>query len=87
MMKKGVYIVNCARGNAIDEEALLAGLNSGQVGGAGLDVFSEEPPKDLELVKHPRVSCSPHIGASTIEAQERVGIEIAQRVVEYIKTL
>jgi D-3-phosphoglycerate dehydrogenase len=87
MMKKGVYIVNCARGNAIDEKALLAGLNSGQVGGAGLDVYSEEPPKDLELVKHPRVSCSPHIGASTIEAQERVGIEIANRVVEHIKSL
>jgi len=86
-MKRGVYIVNCARGTAIDEKALLAGLNSGQVGGAGLDVYSEEPPTNLELVKHPRVSCTPHIGASTLEAQERVGVEIAQRIVEHIKTI
>ncbi|MFH1212740.1 MAG: D-2-hydroxyacid dehydrogenase [Candidatus Neomarinimicrobiota bacterium] len=87
MMKRGVLIVNCARGNAIDEKALLDGLNSGQVGGAGLDVYSEEPPKNLELVRHPRVSCTPHIGANTIEAQQRVGVEIAQRIVDFIKTL
>ncbi|MCK9560938.1 MAG: D-2-hydroxyacid dehydrogenase [Candidatus Marinimicrobia bacterium] len=87
MMKRGVYIVNCARGTAIDEKALLAGLNSGQVGGAGLDVYSEEPPTNLELLKHPRISCTPHIGASTLEAQERVGVEIAQRIVEHLKSL
>ncbi len=87
MMKRGVYIINCARGNAIDEKALLAGLNSGQVGGAGLDVFAAEPPQNMELLHHARVSSTPHIGASTLEAQERVGAEIAHRIVEYIGTL
>ncbi len=80
-MKPGVYIINCARGNVVDEKALVDGLNSGQVGGAGLDVFAEEPTTNLELVRHPRVSCTPHTGASTIEAQERVGIEIAEKIV------
>jgi D-3-phosphoglycerate dehydrogenase len=84
MMKKGVIIVNCARGGVVDERALLEGLRSGQVGGAGLDVFSEEPPNDTlkELINHPRVSLSPHIGGSTVEAQERVGSEIAVKVVK-----
>ncbi|HQE96479.1 MAG TPA: NAD(P)-dependent oxidoreductase, partial [Candidatus Marinimicrobia bacterium] len=62
-------------------------LNSGQVGGAGLDVFAAEPPQNLELLHHARVSSTPHIGASTLEAQERVGAEIAHRIVEYIGTL
>ncbi len=82
MMKRGVYIVNCARGSVIDEKALIAGLNSGQVGGAGLDVFTEEPPTNLELLKHLRVSCTPHLGASTLEAQARIGVDIAHKVIE-----
>jgi D-3-phosphoglycerate dehydrogenase len=84
MMKKGVIIINCARGGVIDETALLDALESGKVGGAALDVFVNEPPTDAQkaLLSHPRVSVSPHIGGSTIEAQERVGIEIAQRVVK-----
>lgn len=81
LMKPGVFIINCARGNVVDEKALLAGLNSGKIGGVGLDVYATEPPSDLELIRHPRVSCTPHTGASTIEAQERVGIEIAQKIV------
>jgi D-3-phosphoglycerate dehydrogenase len=82
-MKKGVLIVNCARGGVIDESALLNALNSGIVAGAGLDVFEDEPPteKQKALISHPRVSVSPHIGGSTVEAQDRVGIEIAHKVV------
>jgi len=81
MMKPGVFIINCARGNVVDENALLDGLKSGKIGGAGLDVYAEEPTQNLELVRHPRVSVTPHTGASTIEAQERVGIEIATKIV------
>lgn len=84
MMKKGVVLINCARGGVIDEQALLAGLNSGKVGAAGLDVFSNEPPTEVQqaLISHPRVSVSPHIGGSTVEAQERVGAEIALKVLK-----
>jgi D-3-phosphoglycerate dehydrogenase len=84
MMKKGVVIVNCARGGVIDQKALLDALNSGKVAGAALDVFEHEPPTEAEaaLINHPRVSVSPHIGGSTIEAQERVGAEIAIKVVK-----
>lgn len=84
MMKKGVIIVNCARGGVIDEVALLEALESGKVGGVALDVFMNEPPTEAQqaLIKHPKVSVSPHVGGSTIEGQERVGIEIAQRVVK-----
>ena len=81
MMKPGVFIINCARGNVVDEKALLKGLKSGKIGGAGLDVYAEEPTQNLELVRHPRVSVTPHTGASTIEAQERVGVEIATKIV------
>ena len=83
-MKRGVIIVNCSRGGVVDQEALLDALNSGHVGGAALDVFSHEPPTAAEeaLFHHPRVSLSPHIGGSTVEAQERVGIEIALKVVK-----
>jgi D-3-phosphoglycerate dehydrogenase / 2-oxoglutarate reductase len=82
MMKKGVVIVNCARGGVVDQQALLEALESGKVAGAALDVFEHEPPTDAEkaLMNHPRVSVSPHIGGSTIEAQERVGAEIAIKV-------
>lgn len=84
MMKTGVIIVNCARGGVVDEAALLEGLNSGKIGGVGLDVYTEEPPTDAlkALINHPRVSVTPHIGGSTVEAQQRVGTEIALRVVK-----
>lgn len=79
-MKKGVLIINCARGGVIDEEALLESLEAGHVGGAGLDVFAEEPPKDLRLVQHKRVVATPHLGAQTREAQERISKETAEMV-------
>jgi D-3-phosphoglycerate dehydrogenase / 2-oxoglutarate reductase len=82
MMKKGVVIINCARGGVVDEAALLEGLNSGKIAAAGLDVFATEPPTEAQkaLINHPRVSVSPHIGGSTVEAQERVGAEIALKI-------
>ncbi len=75
-MKDGVVIINTSRGGNIDEAALLAGLNSGKVRAAGLDVWTEEPTKNVELSQHPAVSALPHIGASTGEAQKRIGTEI-----------
>lgn len=81
-MKDGVYIINCARGNVIDEDALLNALNSGKLSGAGLDVFSEEPSKNLKLINHEKVSVTPHIGASTKEAQKRIGQEIISIIKE-----
>lgn len=74
-MKDGVYIINCARGGVVCEEGLLEALNSGKVAGAGIDVFEEEPTKNETLVNHPNVSVTPHIGASTVEAQQRIGVE------------
>uniref|UniRef100_A0A672YKA9 phosphoglycerate dehydrogenase n=1 Tax=Sphaeramia orbicularis TaxID=375764 RepID=A0A672YKA9_9TELE len=82
--KKGVKVVNCARGGIIDEAALLRALESGQCGGAGLDVFIEEPPKDRSLVNHPNVVSCPHLGASTKEAQARCGQDIAQQIVDMV---
>ena len=83
--KKGVCVINCARGGIIDEDDLLAALTSGQCGGAGLDVFVEEPPKNTSLVQHPNVVCTPHLGASTKEAQLRVAKEIAEQFVDAAK--
>lgn len=86
-MKKGVVIINCARGGVVSEKDLLTALNNGIVRYAGIDVFENEPTTEAqqELINHPRVSVTPHIGASTDEAQDRVGIEIATRVVEVLK--
>jgi len=75
-MKDGVCIINTSRGTNVDEDALLEALNSGKVRAAGLDVFAEEPAKNHALYCHPMVSCTPHIGAATQEAQKRIGTEI-----------
>lgn len=80
MMKDGVYLINCARGGVVDEIALLEALNSGKVAGAGIDVFESEPKPNMDLVNHERVSVTPHVGAATVEAQERIGEEIVEIV-------
>ena len=83
-MKDGVVIINTSRGTNIDENDLLEALNSGKVRGAGLDVYVEEPTKNQELINHPCVSCTPHIGAATKEAQKRIGAEIVD-IIEAFK--
>jgi len=83
-MKDGVYLINCARGSVVDEAALLEALNSGKLAGAGIDVYPEEPPQNLELISHERVSVTPHIGAATKEAQKRIGQEIVSIIKEDI---
>ena len=85
-MKRGVYFVNCSRGGIVVEADLLAALQSGQVAGAGVDVYDEEPPADLALVRHPSVVATPHIGASTAEAQVVVAVMIAEQVGSYLTT-
>ena len=81
-MKDGVILVNTARGGTIDEDALLEALESGKVGGAGLDVFDNEPTPRADLLNHPRISVSPHIGASTQEAQRNIGLELAEKLID-----
>ena len=77
-MKDGVVIVNTSRGSNVDEDALLAALESGKVRAAGLDVYADEPASNVALYSHPMVSCTPHIGAATVEAQKRIGQEIVE---------
>lgn len=84
-MKKGVGIVNCSRGGTIDEPALIEALDSGQVAFAGLDVFDNEPTPLPALLSHPKISLTPHIGASTNEAQERIGAELANLIIDHFK--
>lgn len=86
LMKNGVRIINCARGGIIDEEALTEAIKSGKVAGAALDVFDQEPPQpDNPLLMLDQVICTPHLGASTAEAQENVAIAVAQQMVDYLK--
>jgi len=84
-MKKGVRIINCARGELVEDAALAAALKSGQVAGAALDVFTLEPPKDSPFIGLDNVILTPHIAGSTAEAQEAVGIQIARQVRDYLK--
>jgi len=86
-MKKGVRIINCARGGIINEDALYEALTNGKVAGAALDVFAEEPPTDWKLVKLDNVIASPHVGAATKEAQARVGAEVAAKLIEFAKNM
>ena len=84
-MKRGVGIVNCSRGGTLDEEALIVALNIGQVAFAGLDVFVNEPTPSTAILQHPKISLTPHIGAATNEAQERIGEELAQLIIAHFK--
>lgn len=83
-MKDGVRLINVARGGIIDEAALAAAVASGKVAGAAIDVFTAEPPKDSALIGDPRIIVTPHLGASTAEAQERVAIDVAEQIVEVL---
>jgi D-3-phosphoglycerate dehydrogenase / 2-oxoglutarate reductase len=85
-MKKGVFLVNCARGGIVVEKDLIAALDDGTVRGAGVDVFDKEPPEDWALARHPRVIASPHLGATTEEAQVNVSVMIARQIGDYLTT-
>ena len=84
-MKDGVILINCARGGVVDESALASALDNGKVAYAGIDVFDKEPPVDMTILKKKNVSLSPHIGGSTKEAQERIGIELAEKIISFFK--
>jgi D-3-phosphoglycerate dehydrogenase len=83
-MKKGVFLINCARGGIVVEKDLIAALDNGTVKGAGVDVFEKEPPEEWSLAKHPKVIATPHIGASTGEAQVNVSVMIARQIGAYL---
>ena len=86
MMKDNVGIVNCARGGVIDEVALIDALDSEKVLFAGLDVFESEPSPEIKILMHPKISLTPHIGAATLEAQDRIGTELAEQIISLLKT-
>ena len=85
MMKKGAAIVNCARGGVVDEQALIAALDQQHISFAGLDVFNNEPVPAKNILNHPKISLTPHIGAATNEAQERIGVELASLIIQFFK--
>ena len=85
IMKEGVGIVNCARGGAIDEVALVKALDNGKVLFAGLDVFENEPTPEVPILMNSKISLSPHIGAATLEAQDRIGTELAKQIITLLK--
>ncbi|HAL83186.1 MAG TPA: 3-phosphoglycerate dehydrogenase [Mucilaginibacter sp.] len=84
-MKKGAGVVNCSRGGLIDEEALITALDSGKISFAALDVFENEPSPRVDILTHPKISLTPHIGAATNEAQERIGLELANLIIDHFK--
>ena len=84
-MKQGLLLVNTARGGIVEEEALLRALQSGKVGGAGLDVFGNEPTPNRVLITHPRVVATPHIAALTREAQQRAGLQIVEQLIDWVR--
>jgi D-3-phosphoglycerate dehydrogenase len=85
-MKDHVGIINCSRGGVVDEVALIAALNSGKVLFAGLDVFESEPVPEITILMHPKISLTPHIGAATLEAQDRIGTELAEQIISILKS-
>ena len=82
-MKKGSSIINASRGGIIDEQELIKNLNSGKIKFAGLDTFENEPQPNVSILMHPKVSLSPHIGAATFEAQERIGEELVKQISDF----
>jgi D-3-phosphoglycerate dehydrogenase len=84
-MKDGVYLVNASRGGIIDENDLIEALNSGKVAGASIDVFLNEPTPNIALLQHARAITTPHIGAATLEAQDRIGVELAEQIQSILK--
>ena len=85
LMKQGVYFVNNARGALVCEHDLIEALDNGKIEAVAMDVYETEPKVNLELVNHPMVSPTPHIGASTVEAQDRISKEIVEMLVEYFQ--
>ena len=86
LMKQHVGIIYCSRGGVIDEVALLEGLDSGKILFAGLDVYENEPSPEIKILMHPKISLTPHIGAATLEAQDRIGTELAEQIISLLKT-
>lgn len=86
-MKDGIFIVNTARGGVLNEVALLEAIESGKIAGAALDVFENEPTPELPLLMNPNLSLSPHLGGNTLDAQEKIGVELAQQIIEIKKKL
>lgn len=85
LMKDGVGIINAARGGVIDEVALVAALESNKISFAGMDVYESEPNPEIKILMHPKISLTPHIGAATEEAQDRIGIELAEQIISHLK--
>ncbi len=85
MMKNGAGVINASRGGVLDEVALIDALEKGKISFAGLDVFESEPSPEIRILMHPKISLSPHIGASTKEAQDRIGVELAEQIVKLLK--
>jgi D-3-phosphoglycerate dehydrogenase len=83
-MKHGVGLINAARGGVVNEVELVNALDSGKVSFVGLDTFENEPKPEIKLLMHPRISLTPHIGAATNEAQDRIGVELAQQIAEIL---
>ncbi len=86
VMKNSVGIINCSRGGVVDEVALIDALDSGKVLFAGLDVFETEPTPEIKILMHPKISLTPHIGAATLEAQDRIGTELAEQIIGLLKS-
>ncbi len=84
-MKNGAILINCSRGGTVDEDAMLDALNSGKLSACGLDVFENEPTPRQDILQHPKISLTPHTGASTDEAQNKIGVELAEKLIEALK--
>jgi D-3-phosphoglycerate dehydrogenase len=84
-LKNGAAIINCSRGGTLDEVALIEALDENKIAFAGLDVFENEPNPEIQILMHPKISLTPHIGAATLEAQDRIGTELAEQIASILK--